>query len=249
MTGYNWTTNTQTPITVDGQLGPQTTRALQYALGITVDGEFGPQTAQALQTWLGVLPDGSIGPVSTRALQAKLGVTQDGEWGPITTTALQTYLNDGGVNYHAPAGTPVIGSTGAAGISTNPPSTGNTQASTSTLTQWIGEAFAVLEANGTPASKLSVNDVLIIITHESTGVPNAINNYDINAQNGDPSRGLMQTIGTTFDEWALPGYNSDIYDPVSNIIAACRYAIAAYGSVQNVPGVVAVLEGRSYVGY
>lgn len=66
---------------------------------------------------------------------------------------------------------------------------------------------------------------------ESGGNPNAINNWDINAKNGDPSRGLMQVIGSTFRAYAYPGYNRNIYDPLSNILAALRYAMARYGSL------------------
>jgi SLT domain-containing protein len=114
--------------------------------------------------------------------------------------------------------------------------------------QWINQAFQILEANGVPASELNEAGVLLIIEHESSGNPNAINNWDSNAKAGDPSRGLMQTIGTTFDAYKLPGHN-DIYNPVDNIIAGVRYAISRYGSIQNVPGVKSVDNGGSYVGY
>ena len=87
-----------------------------------------------------------------------------------------------------------------------------------------------------------------IIQHESGGDPNAINNYDINAQEGHPSIGLTQTIQPTFNSYALPGHG-DIRNPVDNIIAGVRYALARYGSLDNVPGVAAVHHGQSYVGY
>jgi soluble lytic murein transglycosylase-like protein len=114
--------------------------------------------------------------------------------------------------------------------------------------EWIDQAFRVLEANGVPASALDEAGVLLIIEHESSGNPNAINNWDSNAQAGDPSRGLMQTIGATFDAYKLPGHE-DIYNPVDNVIAGVRYAISRYGSIQNIPGVKAVNNGGSYVGY
>ena len=69
-----------------------------------------------------------------------------------------------------------------------------------------------------------------------------------NAAAGIPSAGLMQTIAPTFDAYALPGYGN-IYDPVDNIIAGVRYALARYGSLDNVPGVAAVRSGQPYVGY
>jgi Transglycosylase SLT domain len=113
---------------------------------------------------------------------------------------------------------------------------------------WIDQAFQALEASGVPAGELDKAEVLLIIEHESSGNPNAINNWDSNAQAGDPSRGLMQVIGTTFDEYKLPGHD-DIYNPVDNIVAGVRYALARYGSIQNVPGVKSVNDGGSYVGY
>jgi SLT domain-containing protein len=46
----------------------------------------------------------------------------------------------------------------------------------------------------------------------------------------------------------VPGHD-DIFNPVDNIIAGVRYAISRYGSISNVPGVVKVHNGGSYVGY
>jgi SLT domain-containing protein len=84
--------------------------------------------------------------------------------------------------------------------------------------------------------------------HESGGNPNAENDWDINAMNGDPSRGLFQTIGATFAAYALPGHNN-ILSPIDNSIAAIRYIQARYGSVFSVPGIVSLANGGSYVGY
>jgi hypothetical protein len=64
---------------------------------------------------------------------------------------------------------------------------------------------------------------------ESGGNPNAINLWDINAQHGDPSRGLMQTIGSTFAAYHVAGTSSNIYDPLANIAAAINYALHVYG--------------------
>jgi Transglycosylase SLT domain len=139
------------------------------------------------------------------------------------------------------------GPTDSSGNSLQSPGPAN-YANQSQVESWINQAFKVLEADGVPASELNEAGVLLIIEHESSGNPNAINNWDSNAQAGDPSRGLMQVIGTTFNEYKLSGHGN-IYDPVDNIIAGVRYALSRYGSIQNVPGVKSVDSGGSYVGY
>jgi uncharacterized protein YukE len=161
----------------------------------------------------------------------------DNSWGDWNTPAPVS----GGPATHGGPATPKIDiATSSAGPAI--PATGGTS-------DWISKAFSVLEAHGVPASHLNANAVNIIIQHESGGNPNAINLTDSNAAAGDPSQGLMQTTGQTFSAYALPGYNSNIDDPVSNIIAAVRYALATYGSLNNVPGVVSVDGGGPYMGY
>lgn len=113
---------------------------------------------------------------------------------------------------------------------------------------WINQAFDVLRANGVPADKLNAEGVLLMIEHESSGNPHAINDWDSNAKAGHPSKGLMQTIDSTFAANKLPGHN-DIYNPVDNIIAGVNYSLERYGSISNVPGVKAVSQGKPYVGY
>jgi hypothetical protein len=114
--------------------------------------------------------------------------------------------------------------------------------------KWIAEAQTILKQHGIPLSKMNARDINIIIQHESSGNPNAVNNWDSNAAAGHPSEGLMQTIGPTFDSYKLPGHGK-ILNPVDNIIAGVRYAISRYGSISNVPGVRAVHAGGAYVGY
>jgi Transglycosylase SLT domain len=139
------------------------------------------------------------------------------------------------------------GHTDSSGNSLQPPGPAN-YANQPQVESWINQAFKVLEADGVPASELDEAGVLLIIEHESSGNPNAINNWDSNAKAGDPSRGLMQVIGTTFNAYKLSGHDN-IYNPVDNIIAGVRYALSRYGSIQNVPGVKSVDRGGSYVGY
>ncbi|GAA2132734.1 hypothetical protein GCM10009760_08040 [Kitasatospora kazusensis] len=113
---------------------------------------------------------------------------------------------------------------------------------------WINQAFDVLKANGVPADQLNAEGVLLMIEHESSGNPQAVNDWDSNAKAGHPSKGLMQTIDSTFQSNKLPGHD-DVYNPVDNIIAGTRYALERYGSINNVPGVKAVSAGKPYVGY
>lgn len=88
--------------------------------------------------------------------------------------------------------------------------------------QWAGTVAQALGMLGLPLS-LS-GDVLYQMQTESAGNANAINLTDINAQLGDPSKGLMQVIGATFQMWHVPGTSWNIYDPLANIAAALNYA-------------------------
>lgn len=94
------------------------------------------------------------------------------------------------------------------------------------LGQWISQALLI---TGTPASWGPA--ILRRIMFESGGNPRAINLTDINAQRGDPSRGLMQTIMSTFRGFHQPGTSWNIFDPIANIAAAIRYIKARYGSI------------------
>lgn len=80
-------------------------------------------------------------------------------------------------------------------------------------------------------SESNLTRLLYQMQTESGGNPRAINNWDINAKNGTPSKGLMQVIDPTFKTWAMPPYDKDIYDPLSNMLASIRYAVATYGSL------------------
>lgn len=113
---------------------------------------------------------------------------------------------------------------------------------------WINQALAAMKAAGIDTSRINPQDIATIIQHESGGNPNAVNNWDSNAAAGHPSKGLMQTIQSTFDSYALSGHNN-IMNPVDNIIAGVRYAMSRYGGVGTVPGVQAVHNGGVYVGY
>ncbi len=69
-----------------------------------------------------------------------------------------------------------------------------------------------------------VDKYLYQIQRESGGNPNAINDWDINAQNGVPSKGLAQVIDPTFQSYKDPGFD-DIWDPESNLRASLNYLL------------------------
>lgn len=119
---------------------------------------------------------------------------------------------------------------------------------TGDLDGWITDAKGTLQANGVDTSSMSDSDLRALIQHESSGNPHALNNWDSNARNGIPSKGLMQTIDSTFNDFALPGH-TDIWNPSDNIVAGVRYGIDRYGSFDQIPGVRALHRGGSYVGY
>ena len=119
---------------------------------------------------------------------------------------------------------------------------------TSTLHWWICAAEHTLEQHGVPRGRLSTNAAYIVVKHESGANPHAYNGWDSNAAAGHPSEGIAQVIGPTFRAYTLGGHHN-IWNPVDNMIAAFRYAISRYGSMNNIPGVVNVRQGGSYVGY
>lgn len=80
-------------LTVDGQRGPKTTRALQRWVHATPDGIIGRDTIRKLQDRVGARVDGVMGRETITKLQTLLGVYADGQWGPNTNRALQTYFN------------------------------------------------------------------------------------------------------------------------------------------------------------
>ncbi|UVX36024.1 MAG: Macoilin family protein [Bacteriophage sp.] len=98
--------------------------------------------------------------------------------------------------------------------------------------KWAGIATQALRMTG-QYSPANLNALLNQMRIESNGNPMAINNWDINAKNGTPSKGLLQVIDPTFRAYAMPGHNTNIYDPLSNILASIRYALSRYGSLTN----------------
>ncbi len=99
------------------------------------------------------------------------------------------------------------------------------------LDGWIRESLDIMKKKGIPGSYNGLHKNII---RESSGNPKAINLWDINAQNGIPSKGLLQVIPPTFDTYHVTGTPKNIWNPVSNITAAANYAADRYGSIDNV---------------
>ncbi|MFB8144992.1 transglycosylase SLT domain-containing protein [Streptomyces parvus] len=104
---------------------------------------------------------------------------------------------------------------------------------TNDLDGWIRESLAIMAEQGIPGTYEGIHRNIM---RESSGNPNAINNWDSNAVKGTPSKGLLQVIDPTFQAYHVPGTSTDSYDPVANITAACNYAADRYGSIDNVFG-------------
>lgn len=143
------------------------------------------------------------------------------------------------------------------------PSAESTPAPKAEVVEWIKQALTVIRSpemadvirqRGIDITDLDPNDpqdvqrIWTIIYHESGGNPNSINTWDINAKNGIPSQGLMQTIPPTFNAHALPGHGK-ILDPVDNIIAGVLYTYSRYGNLAGHPGISSLERGGGYQPY
>jgi hypothetical protein len=128
------------------------------------------------------------------------------------------------------------------------------------ITDWINQASDVLAANGEAGlSPVDKGVVFLVAGYESGFNPLIVNGWDSNARKCMASKGIMQTIPSTFIAHRLPGYGV-IYDPVSNIVAGVRYVRAAYGynpsrgrnsqdALLNTPGWVSIMAGGGYKPY
>ncbi|MGW5498976.1 transglycosylase SLT domain-containing protein [Streptomyces olivaceoviridis] len=99
------------------------------------------------------------------------------------------------------------------------------------LDGWIKQSLAIMKAKGIPGTYEGLHRNIM---RESSGNPNAQNNYDVNAKNGTPSKGLLQVIDPTFKAFHVAGTANSSTDPVANITAAANYAAHRYGSIDNV---------------
>lgn len=97
------------------------------------------------------------------------------------------------------------------------------------VAQWKSVVLKALQMVGQPSNLL--NTVLRRMNQESGGNPKAINNWDINAKNGTPSKGLMQVIDPTFNAYAGKLRSKGVWDPLANVYSSMRYAMSRYGSL------------------
>lgn len=63
-----------------------------------------------------------------------------------------------------------------------------------------------------------ISHIMNVIKHESGGNARAINNWDSNAKRGDPSKGILQFIQSTFNKYAVAGHHN-IYSPFDQLLA------------------------------
>ena len=63
-----------------------------------------------------------------------------------------------------------------------------------------------------------ISHILTVVQHESGGDPRIVNNWDRNAQEGHPSKGVLQFIDGTFNKYAVKGHH-DIWKPFDQILA------------------------------
>ena len=101
--------------------------------------------------------------------------------------------------------------------------------------RWAGVVQQALRMLGQPAAYTDIT--LRRMNQESGGNPTIVNKWDSNWLAGHPSVGLMQVIGPTFRAYAgkLAKTGPFLYgtsvNPLANVYASMRYALAAYGSL------------------
>lgn len=67
-------------------------------------------------------------------------------------------------------------------------------------------------------SAADISHILNVVQHESNNQAHAQNNWDINAKEGHPSKGVLQFVQGTFDTYAMPGH-TDIWKPFDQLLA------------------------------
>lgn len=97
------------------------------------------------------------------------------------------------------------------------------------VTRWANIVVAVMDEQKIPRKFLP--GILAQIQQESDGDAKLVNTYDSNAAAGDPSKGLLQVIGSTYQTHAKPGFKNLKFQtvPYTNVWAALHYVKKSYG--------------------
>ncbi|WP_367333743.1 tape measure protein [Limosilactobacillus sp.] len=107
------------------------------------------------------------------------------------------------------------------------------------VARWRPYVVRALKMNGFEASAYQVAAWLKVIARESGGNPYAVNHWDSNAAAGHPSKGLVQTIDSTFNANAFPGHHN-IFNGFDDLLAGIHYMAEKYGRG---PGAFARVSG------
>lgn len=107
--------------------------------------------------------------------------------------------------------------------------------------EWIREGFKVGNAWPEPsADQLSAMKSRVM--QESGGDPSAINDWDVNAQNGTPSKGLVQIIEPTWEAHRkmfgadVGSFDENWDNPIKSVATSTRYMKNEYGHVVGANG-------------
>ncbi|MEU5347521.1 LysM peptidoglycan-binding domain-containing protein, partial [Streptomyces sp. NPDC020766] len=76
------------------------------------------------------------------------------------------------------------------------------------LDGWIRESLDIMAQQGIPGS---YDGIYRNVMRESSGNPQAMNNWDSNAAAGTPSKGLLQTIDPTFNAYHVAGTSMETH--------------------------------------
>ncbi|MEV4432908.1 transglycosylase SLT domain-containing protein [Streptomyces sp. NPDC049555] len=195
----------------------------------------GLTAAGAAGVVLGVVPAATAAthaPVKPVAWNAEaFGRTQDAELAKAADAAATQAKADASVKAKAAADRGAQAASRSEARTALKPAAPAPKAYADNLDGWITQALDIMKAKGIPGSYEGIKRNVM---RESTGNPHAINDWDVNAVNGVPSKGLLQIIDPTFKAYHVDGTSWDIYDPVANIVASCNYAADKYGSMDNV---------------
>lgn len=89
----------------------------------------------------------------------------------------------------------------------------------------IQRAQAIL--GGRYKSSYITEQMMRVAKRESNFQADAVNNWDVNARMGDPSKGMFQMIGSSFRAYAKPGHGN-ILNPTDEAISAMRYIVGKW---------------------